>query len=311
MSRRLGYRTNVAYAWESGRRSPGAAEVFRIAARLGFDVRAAVEAFHRSAVPAWLADSDVGSPEFVTAFLRDLKGRLSIQLLAERTGHSRYAISRWLSGRAQPRLPEFFALVDAASLRVLDLIAGLVDPATLPAAAARWAQLCARRETAWQLPWSHAVLRALELEDYAALEAHQPGWIAGQVGISLEEEGRCLGGLADAGLITWDGRRYRAEELTVDTSANPDAARAARKQHRLDRASAAHARGAPGLYSYNVFSVSAADMDRLRDLHVQYFTALRSVVAASAPAQRVGVVSMQLFELRSPLTARGRSPLTD
>ena len=41
-SRRLGYRTNVAYTWESGRAFPTAATVLNAAVRSGVDVHAAV-----------------------------------------------------------------------------------------------------------------------------------------------------------------------------------------------------------------------------------------------------------------------------
>src|SRR5688572_27455473 len=40
-SRRLGYRTNIAYRWETARCFPTAAETLRIAARVGLDVKAA------------------------------------------------------------------------------------------------------------------------------------------------------------------------------------------------------------------------------------------------------------------------------
>jgi hypothetical protein len=52
-----------------------------------------------------------------------------------------------------------------------------------------------------------------------------------------------------------------------------------------------------GLFSYNVFTVSAADLERLRELHLGYFRALRALVAESSPAERVVVANVQLFAL--------------
>jgi hypothetical protein len=47
------------------------------------------------------------------------------------------------------------------------IIATIVDPAALPSVAARWALLSSAREIAFGQPWSHTVLHALELKDYA------------------------------------------------------------------------------------------------------------------------------------------------
>ncbi|HKP62419.1 MAG TPA: hypothetical protein VJV78_37050 [Polyangiales bacterium] len=38
--------------------------------------------------------------------------RAAVAALAQRSGLSRFAIGRWLSGQCQPRLPDFFRLVD-------------------------------------------------------------------------------------------------------------------------------------------------------------------------------------------------------
>jgi hypothetical protein len=57
------------------------------------------------------------------------------------------------------------------------------------------------------------------------------------------------------------------------------------------------AQGDRGQFSYNVFSVSRADFERIRELHLAYFHALRAIVAESEPAERVVVANVQLFAL--------------
>ena len=54
---------------------------------------------------------------------------------------------------------------------------------------------------------------------------------------------------------------------------------------------------APGQFSYNVFTVSEADFEKIRELHLSYFHALRAIVAASEPGERVAVANVQLFAL--------------
>src|SRR5688500_1534801 len=198
-SRRLGYRTNVAYAWESGRRSPTAAEMLRAAALVGVDVRAALAPFFYRHLPETIAALDPTSPELVAALLRDLRGPAPMRILAERTGLSRSSISRILAGRTEPRLPTFFRLVDAVSRRLLDLLAGLVDVAQIPAAREEWTRLDALRRLAFENPLSVAVQRVLELEGYARRGPHRRGWIAARLAITVEVEDRALAALAPAG----------------------------------------------------------------------------------------------------------------
>jgi hypothetical protein len=58
---------------------------------------------------------------------------------------------------------------------------------------------------------------------------------------------------------------------------------------------------AEGQYSYNVFTVSEVDFERIREAHLAYFHALRAIVAESEPAEVVAVANVQLF----PLKGRG------
>jgi hypothetical protein len=237
------------------------------------------------------------TPTGVARLLADLRGSIPIGDLAARCGRNRFAVARWLKGQTEPRLPDFLRLVEATSLRVLDLLAELVDLARLPAAAEAWARLEAARRLVTQTPWATAVLLALETEAYRALPAHQPGWLAAALGISEEIERECLDLLAETGQIRWRDGRWQLERVqTIDTRSDPGAGQRLKAwwaQVGLDRLRA----GAPGSFSYNVFTVSAEDYKRLTEMHQQYYRALRAAVAASAPAERVVVANLQLFPL--------------
>jgi hypothetical protein len=66
--------------------------------------------------------------------------------LAAKTGFSRHRIARWLSGAAEPKLPQWLALIDASSMRLLDLVAAFVDSLTLPSVSRVWRRLQAARD---------------------------------------------------------------------------------------------------------------------------------------------------------------------
>ena len=293
-SRRLGFRTNVVHTWEAQRRWPTASRSLAVIERSGVDLKAAFARFYRAS-PPWLSMLPAHAPEFVTRLLGDLRGRATIADVAQRAGRSRFAVGRWLKGEAEPRLPDFLRLIEAMSLRVLDFVAALVDPKLLPSIDGPWQKLEAGRRAAFELPWSHAVLRVLELESYRRAP-HRAGAIAAQLGISPEEEAKCLEALVTSGQLEWDGSHYRVSHQLTDTRHHPEAGRSLKiwwTKQALERLE----RGQQGLFSYNLFSVSERDYERLRELHLAYFRELRSIVAQSEPAQRVVLAHLSLLPL--------------
>ena len=216
--------------------------------------------------------------------------------LAERTGFSRYAISRWLSGQTEPRLPDYFRLFEAASTRLLDLASALVDSAELPTVVEQIRMQELRRRGAYELPWTQAILRAIELESYQQLPAHQPGWIAKRLGVSMEEEARCFEFLSDTGQVSWSGTHYQGRTVAVDTRGRPEIG-IRLKSHWTKEGARRIEMGSAGQFSYVVFSVSEVDFERIRELHLRYFNTLRGIISESSPNEVVAVANVQLFGL--------------
>jgi hypothetical protein len=296
MSRRLGYRSNVVANWEAGRRFPRAAEALRVVSQLGGDLVGAIELV-LNRVPEGLRARSLHSREAVAMILDELRGAASVVGVARRSGYSRFALARWLSGAAEPRLPDFLQLLELLSFRCLDFVGHFVDPGQLPAARDHWERTCRRRTLAYEVPYSEAVLLALELEEYRDVCRHEPGWIAAALGISLEEEEHCLQALSDAGAIEQrDGKWWVDQSMAIDTRADPDALRRT-KQFWAKVGLQRLANADPGQYSYNLVAVSAADIETLRRLHIDYFERIRQRVAESTPSQRVALVNIQLIPL--------------
>ena len=88
-----------------------------------------------------------------------------------------------------------------------------------------------------------------------------------------------------------------ARPLSVDARANPGPARRALKAHWIDVGRDRLLRGDAGQFSFNLFTVSRADLARLRAMQIEHSEAMRSVIAASAPGECVGVANLPLFEL--------------
>ena len=299
LSRKLGFSSNVVYRWESGRTVPAAAEFFRLAELVGRKPK------QRLLEAGFLEERDstldLGSNAGVAAWLNALRGELPIRRLADSTTQSRFVLSRWLSGATVVRLPDLLLLVDTLSHRGLDFVAGFVDPFKLPSVAAEWAALDSSREAALHHPWSHAVLRVLELEQYQALPKHQRGFIAKVLGISPKEEETCLQILRKAGQIKLDGERWViVEQRTLDTRTVKQRAHDPRGFW-IDVAHQSWKRQIPGAYSYNICSLSAADFERLRTLYRRFFSEMQELVERSTPSQCVALVCTQMVAFR-PLT---------
>ena len=299
LSRRLRLRSNVLYTWESGRRFPTAARFLHLAERVGIDVRAGMAAF-LGATPEALQTKPLSDPSSVAHLLTHLAEGTTQVELAVRVRKNRVSVGRWLKGQAEPRLPDFLRLIEATSLRLLDFVAIFAAPQELPAARGAWSELEAQRRVAYRLPWSHAVLRVLELEAYRELPRHEDGFVAERLGISLGTERECLAALAESKLIIKKKGRWTAGSvLTVDTRKNPEAGRALKAhwarvgEQRLPGLEP----GGEDLFSYNLFTVSEKAWVRLREMHIAYFQEIRRVIGDSSPAERVALANLQLFRL--------------
>lgn len=298
-SKRLGYASNVAYTWEAGRAWPAASRFFQIVESTERSAVAVLAAFHQHTPPG-LAQSSPVTKSGVASLLRDLRGHRTVNEVARVFGCERHCVSRWFRGVAEPRLPDFLRLVDVLSLRLLDFIAAIVDPSLLPSASEAWARLQAARGTAYDAPWSHAVLRAIEIEGYQQLNRHVPGWLATRVGIARTQEDEALSLLEAAGQIRLVGGRWEVIDAhLVDTRHERMQARRQKEfwaQVAVDRLCA----GVEGVFSYNLFAVSKADLERIAALQRAYYRDLRAIVEQSRPTECVALATHNLVELGEP-----------
>lgn len=299
LSRWLGYRANVVYTWESGRKQPTATTFLRAAGRVGIDVGGGMARFFRIA-PDWVAGADWTSPATVGRLLDELRGTTPTTVIAERVGASRYAVARWLHGKAEPRLPDLLRAVEATSQRVLDWIAIFADPGAMPSAREAWTRLDAARSLFVREPWAQAVLLVLELPVYRASPAHDDALVARLLGLPADDVARCMRALIDSGQVRPDGARYTLGRVqAVDTRRHPDAGRLL-KAFWAREALRRFENGTDGLFSFNVFTISEADYARLQELHLQHWQAVRTLVAGSVPGERLVLMNLQTLPLDRP-----------
>ena len=290
-ARRLKYRGNPVADWEAGRRCPTALEALRACRSAGIDVGEAFLRFQRVAL-----QSDADGFE-LAAWLSQVRGSTSTVELARRCGGTRHQVARWLNGQTQPRLTDFFGLVQAITGRLCDLVAELVPIERVPSLHSDYQQRLAARRLAHEEPWTEAILRVLETRAYRARAQHDPDSMARSLGIASEVVQRCLHKLEAAGVIVQRGTRYEpARSLTVDTRAIPRL-----KAHWCEVARERLAEPAPeDLFCYNVLSASRADVERIRQLLLATYREIRTIVEHTERDEEVALVNLQLVQWGRP-----------
>jgi len=292
LRRRLKRSSNVLHAWETGTRYPRASDFVQLLQLAGRPPQPLLSRF----APCRGNSARAISTSWLNGLVRDR----SQAELARALKVNRNTIARWLTGKTEPRLPQLLSLIQATTQRLLDFLGEAAGGTPLPSIAPAYADLQRQRSLAYRQPWSHAVLRALELEQYRALPRHEPGFVAARLGISLEQEEQCLTALLRAKQVRRRAGRFQvARVLAVDTREDPDA-NLALKRHWFAAASGhleRHGLGADALASYNLFAISDADLERVRQAHLDYYERVRAIVAESKHPSRVVLTTIGLLPL--------------
>jgi len=298
LARRLRYRGNPITDWEHGRHFPTASDTLRTAELCQLPVTQSFEGFHTLPAP----QQEDGHWR-LAPWLNALRGTTTQQELAARCGCSRFAIRRWLTGEAEPKLPEFLKLLDALTGRSFDWVALLVPIEQVPALAPRYAQAQAAKRLAFEAPWTEALLRMLETKRYVEGQLDVET-LSRALGLPIEVLNALLARLTEAGVIERAEDRYRVVgTLSVDTR---NVAGGLRKlQAHWERVGVERLQHAdadfPDWYAYNQISVSRADLRVVEDRLKQAYAEIRAIVASSEPTEEAALVLLHLVHWKPPV----------
>jgi transcriptional regulator with XRE-family HTH domain len=206
-ARRIARLSNVAHAWESGRRQPRVSEFLRAATRVGIDVERALREFTSPFAPGAVFDNRI-TKRSTTELVRAVRQGDALPDLARRAGVSRGALARWVAGTSEPRLPELLRLIDATCRQPLLFISHFVDPSTLPSARVEWERLTSQWNLLAEMPIGLAIMSALKLKGYVSRRLHDEILLARLVGIDVRELRAALAALSKVGLVANDEGRF-------------------------------------------------------------------------------------------------------
>ena len=313
-SRGLGFRSNAAYLWEHGRRYPEVSAFLK--AGLARDARLgpALARFFEQPLDTFEGRRAL-SLRNVTRLVVQLLGTGSKRDVAAQLGVDRTTLGRWCAGKTEPRLPQFLSLVQLSTQRLIEFISLFVDLSVLPSTREVYTYFLRQRRLAYELPRSHIVLRALELDAYQAQPRHDPALLAREVGASEAEVERCLAELEAAGQVVRADGHYRAAQiLTIDTREDPEQNARLKAFWAREALERFETRRSPPetLFSFNLFAISEDSFQQIRKLHLAYYDQARAIIEQSRSADRVVLMNLQLMPLREPPAPEGESsPASD
>jgi hypothetical protein len=295
LSRRLGFKTNVVYFWESGRRHPSVTQVLELAQRSHVDLGQAFRCLYPVKAPEWLEQQSLADMDTVARFLSEARGATPLVHLAERTGFSRFALARWLSGEAEPRAWEFFAVLHHSTHRLVDFLDPFTRSKPLASLAAERERVHAARRVAERFPMSQVLLRCLEFESGNA--DPQGRGFAERLGVTPTQEAEMLALLEATGQIQKHEGRWR---LLGMSPLNMRLHQETAHLHRAYWADVARKRAPTaqdGLCAYNVCGVSREGFKELRRLQREYLQKARALIEKSEPVERVALLQVNLVAL--------------
>lgn len=289
LNRRLGYSFNQLSRWENGHTRLPWSDFARLCALCGRSLSASLKEVFGHA----------GDPSDPVPLLAKILGTARLASIAERTGYSRFALSRWKKGTLEPSFDNVLDLMRITQASHLDWLQQLVGANKLPCVAKEVKLLREQREIHFKYPYIAALIRCLELVEYNELPRHRPGFIARKIGVTLAQERVAIRALVRTGGLRWDGKHYRnvVKHLSTRTSF------AEGKDIRLywARRGTSHLAKLPALpenelFGYLVFSSNDTTVRRIRERYFEFFQDVSAIIRdGGAGSTSVQVLNLQLF----------------
>lgn len=198
LSRRLRFRFNQIYRWESGSRKVRWSDFTRICQACGVDLPQAVRVVTRRPCTTF------------AEILESLAPATSHATIARRSRISRQKVQRIAAGELDPDLGTAFRLLHNADFALFHLLDELLDESRFPPMLRTSLQeFRTERQEFAHSPAACAIDLFLETCTYRKLPAHDSAVVARGLGFSLAETERLLGKLESIGLIEMVDGKYR------------------------------------------------------------------------------------------------------
>jgi len=291
LNRKLKFRSNQLYRWESGHTAISWKEFVRLCEAQKIPLREACAStlgFKASLEPSSL-------------FCKHLTGEESQDLVARRLGVSRSMVSRWRSGKAEPSLVQVLQMVHSNIYSFTEFLAQILAPEKLPSIQERLRKEREERELHYEKPWISALLLWLRTKEYNSFPEHKVGFLAKKLGISVEEEKSVMKKLLELGVVEPEGKIYAPRLRSIDTSGSVEGYRRVRSywtERCLKYIETLPAKDPQNSWGYMVLNTSPKTMERIRQKYMAFFQDINSIVQESSePSEGAYLLNVQFLNL--------------
>lgn len=300
INRKLGFRFNQVYRWESGYTAISWTDFVRFASACRIDVGQALQ-------KTFMFN---GKSERYELLVKHLIGDASVTDMSSLLGKSRFTLSRWVNAKSEPTLEDIFALIHLQALLLGEFIEAMVPLDRFrnldPVLKSRFLL----KQLLYSDPRVGAVLRCFELKDYLQLTRHQEGFIAKKLGISIDHEQMLLQKMKNAGVIKRVNGKYEIQLRRFDTSGDFISNTKLKKywtQVALNYLQRLERPPADSLFGYHVFSVSPKASKEIHKATGEFYARIKSLIGTDAePAEEILVLNFQIF---NPANVLENAPL--
>jgi transcriptional regulator with XRE-family HTH domain len=298
LSRRLGFTYNQVNRWELGRARMDWPAFERLCRVASTDLEGAL--FH--------ALTYKGKAKDYGAIVRLLCGGRPVSAAATSLGLSRHKLDRWVTNKVPPTLLDMLRIFDAAAAATTDFLVKLCGERATEALRQEMRLALRRKALAAAHPLSAAAELVFVLPEYEAVRRHRRGYLAGRLGISVDQEEKLIQAMVDCELLKFTKGKYELTLGPSSLSTKPPAfadhatiikywlTKAAAK---IDAETHDRANQRASVMNYRVLAVSQKAYDEIMERFVQFYREIGLIVRDDdeSPTQ-LAVMAQQVF---SPL----------
>lgn len=289
INRRLGFKFNQVYRWESGYTAISWTDFLKVTSICHVDIESTLKKI--------LLYQD--KPERYDLLIKHVIGESSVTRIAAILGKSRFTIARWLKAESEPTLQDMLSLFHLQALvlgEFLEFIAPIDRFSKLDSQVKR---PLLQRQLFYSEPRVGAVIRCFELKNYLELPKHQEGFIAQKLGIDINDEREMIRKMRNAGVIKKLKGKYRVQIRRIDTMGDFIRNTNLKKYWAQVGCNYLEKLKAPpkdSLFGYHVFSASPQTCRKIQKAMMDFHAQVKALIGSdNQAAEELLVMNFQVF----------------
>ncbi len=289
INRRLGFKFNQIYRWESGYTAITWTDFLKLASVCHVDVESALR-------KVLLFE---GNPRRSDLLIKHLIGETSVTRIASILGKSRFTVARWVKAQSEPTLDDMLSLFHLQALLLGELLGCLVPVEQLSSLDPQLKRQHLQKQLFYSDPRIGVAIRCFELKDYQELRQHQEGFISRKLGIDINDERELILKMNSAGMIKKLKGKYTVQLRRIDTSGHFIGNTKIKKYWTHVACNYLEKLKEPprdALFGYHVFSASSRTRKEIQKAMAEFQAQVKALIGSDdQPAEELLVLNFHIF----------------